>query len=94
MAKIIQFTWPENIFFYLFSFLYIIFEYCYDSILQASPNIVIALSGNKADLTTNRIGRTAGHHWREGGAGNFRFQYPAILGQERDCMVYLEAAAT
>ena len=23
---------------------------------QASPNIVIALSGNKADLTTNRIG--------------------------------------
>ena len=24
--------------------------------LQASPNIVIALSGNKADLTTNRIG--------------------------------------
>jgi hypothetical protein len=24
--------------------------------VQASPNIVIALSGNKADLTTNRIG--------------------------------------
>ena len=26
--------------------------------IQASPNIVIALAGNKADLTTNRIGNT------------------------------------
>ena len=25
-------------------------------VFQASPNIVIALAGNKADLTTNRIG--------------------------------------